>query len=564
MNRLKKITAYITLAVILFSAGIFIGAGQPDFHIGKSMEIFFNLFRDVNTMYVDEVDADRLLTAGLNAMLEELDPYTEYIPESAMEDFEITITGKYGGVGSTIRKTDSGIVEIAGIHKGFPADKAGLHIGDKILAVDGKETRVISINEVSSAMKGTPGSKVTMLIEDLRTGKPREVVITRERIAVSGVSYYGLTGDGVGYISLDDFTDGCSDDVRNALLHLQNKRDLKGLIIDVRNNGGGLMEEAVRIVSLFVPKGTEVVSLKGRIKGSNETHKTTTEPVSTKLPLAVLVNRGTASASEILAGALQDLDRAVIIGQRTFGKGLVQVPRPVGYGSYLKVTTAKYYIPSGRCIQMLDYSNRNEDGSVGVIPDSLISEFKTKNGRKVYDGGGIMPDVSEPNRYMNRFPAILNRYGHIDDFANDYYGKHTAVPDIHTFEVSDELYNGFIDFMKTREVKYVSATEHSLGKVREYATQENFLSAIGDELSKIEEKVRGDKMKDLLLYKSDIKELLENAIIVRYHYPWGSLERMTKCDPLIAHAAELLPSDEYAGILSSRDTQKNVAAAGNE
>ena len=407
----KKLKKWIVWgAMLLVAGGSFAATSQPDFLLGKNIQILFNMFRDVSLFYVDSVDADRLLENAAAGMVSELDPYTELIPEKEMADFEIQATGKYAGIGAIIRKSGD-YVMIAQPYKNFPADKAGLVVGDVIVAINGESIKGYDATKVSDMLKGTPGTSVKLTVEKLLTGEQEEVEIKRERIVISGVPYYGVIDGNVGYILHNDFSEDCSQDVLAAFEALK-KQGITSLIIDLRGNGGGILQEAVKILSMFVPKGTTVVSMKGRSEDSNEKFVTTTDPVDTEIPIAVLVNSMTASAAEIVSGALQDLDRAVLVGQRTFGKGLVQVTRPLGYNAYLKVTTAKYYIPSGRCIQSVDYAHRNEDGSVGMVPDSLIKEYKTVAGRKVYDGGGIMPDVRLDPNYTSIFTMSLYAKGY--------------------------------------------------------------------------------------------------------------------------------------------------------
>ena len=374
-NMHKKLKKWIVWgALLLVAGGSFAATSQPDFLLGKNIQILFNMFRDVSLFYVDSVDADRLLENAAAGMVSELDPYTELIPEKEMADFEIQATGKYAGIGAIIRKSGD-YVMIAQPYKNFPADKAGLVGGDVMVGINGARSKGYDATKVSDMLKGTPGTSVKLTVEKLLTGEQEEVEIKRERIVISGVPYYGVIDGNVGYILHNDFSEDCSQDVLAAFEALK-KQGITSLIIDLRGNGGGILQEAVKILSMFVPKGTTVVSMKGRSEDSNETFVTTTDPVDTEIPIAVLVNSMTASAAEIVSGSLQDLDRAVLVGQRTFGKGLVQVTRPLGYNAYLKVTTAKYYIPSGRCIQSVDYAHRNEDGSVGMVPDSLIKEYK--------------------------------------------------------------------------------------------------------------------------------------------------------------------------------------------
>ena len=386
---IRKYRYLLTAAAAVGAAGLLTFAARNDFGLGRNMEIAVNMMRELSLNYVDPVDPDRLMEGAAAGMVSDLDPYTEYIPEEGMQDFELLTTGKYDGIGALIRQKDD-YVRIAQPYQGSPADKAGLKIGDKILSIDGKDAKGFTTEQVSSRLKGEPGSKVKVTVEHL-DGTQQTAAIRRERIAIPGVPYAGWVADGIGYIRHSDFTEGCYEEMRAAIERLRTERPLKGLVLDYRSNGGGIMQEAVKILGMFVPKGTEVVSTKGRSEDSKQVFRTDTEPILADLPLTVLINGNSASAAEIVAGALQDLDRAVLIGQRSFGKGLVQSPRPLGYNAMLKLTTAKYYIPSGRCIQAIDYSH-SQEGSVRAVPDSLISEFTTRAGRKVYDGGGIMPD----------------------------------------------------------------------------------------------------------------------------------------------------------------------------
>lgn len=557
-NMHKKLKKWIVWGVLLFVAGgSFAATSQPDFLLGKNIQILFNMFRDVSLFYVDSVDADRLLENAAAGMVSELDPYTELIPEKEMADFEIQATGKYAGIGAIIRKSGD-YVMIAQPYKNFPADKAGLVVGDVIVAINGESIKGYDATKVSDMLKGTPGTSVKLTVEKLLTGEQEEVEIKRERIVISGVPYYGVIDGNVGYILHNDFSEDCSQDVLAAFEALK-KQGITSLIIDLRGNGGGILQEAVKILSMFVPKGTTVVSMKGRSEDSNETFVTTTDPVDTEIPIAVLVNSMTASAAEIVSGALQDLDRAVLVGQRTFGKGLVQVTRPLGYNAYLKVTTAKYYIPSGRCIQSVDYAHRNEDGSVGMVPDSLIKEYKTVAGRKVYDGGGIMPDVRLDPNYTSIFTMSLYAKGYIEDFANDYYKRHREGIDVDTFTLSDEEYGRFEAFMADKEVEYDSETQEALKELRRKAEREKYADRISEELDRIAEKLKEDKEADLESFKDDVRKLLEKEIILRYHYNGGVARHVSLNDPEVHRAVEVLKNgEEYRRILTSQDTPRNA------
>ena len=458
----------LTAAAAVGAAGLLTFAARNDFGLGRNMEIAVNMMRELSLNYVDPVDPDRLMEGAAAGMVSDLDPYTEYIPEEGMQDFELLTTGKYGGIGALIRQKDD-YVRIAQPYQGSPADKAGLKIGDKILSIDGKDAKGFTTEQVSSRLKGEPGSKVKVTVEHL-DGTQQTAAIRRERIAIPGVPYAGWVADGIGYIRHSDFTEGCYEEMRAAIERLRTERPLKGLVLDYRSNGGGIMQEAVKILGMFVPKGTEVVSTKGRSEDSKQVFRTDTEPILADLPLTVLINGNSASAAEIVAGALQDLDRAVLIGQRSFGKGLVQSPRPLGYNAMLKLTTAKYYIPSGRCIQAIDYSSRDEKGAVKSVPDSLVREFRTRGGRKVYDGGGIMPDERIDPEYISRFAMTLYAMGYVDDFADLYFREHGMQRiDPRTFTLTDADYERFEQFMADKEVKYESDTRRALNRIKEAA-----------------------------------------------------------------------------------------------
>ena len=555
--KLTKTTKYtLTLLACMAVAGIFTAARNPDFRLGRNTEILLNLFRDLNLFYVDSVDTDKLLSDAAIGMTKHLDPYTEYLPEEQMEDFEFMTTGKYGGIGALIRQKGD-YVQIAQPYKGFPADRAGLRIGDKIVEIDGQDAKGFTTEKVSSRLKGDPGTNVKLKVEKFYTGQIEPVTIRRERIVISGVPYYGFVNDSIGYIQHNDFTEDCSSDMRRALMELRKGGKLKGLILDYRGNGGGILQEAVKILSLFVPKGTEVVSMKGRLKEMDATFRTETTPVDTTLPIVVLTSSGSASAAEIVSGALQDLDRAVLVGQRTFGKGLVQSTRPLGYNSYLKVTTAKYYIPSGRCIQAIDYAHRNEDGSVSFVPDSLIREFTTSNGRKVYDGGGIVPDVKLPPEYVSRFALITYGKGYIEDFVDLYCKQHPEPVDMLNFRLSDADYADFVRFMTDKDVEYESETKQALKTLREKAKEERYLDRIQEELNRVEAGLKDDKENNLRLYKNELSEIIEDEIILRSHYSQGVTAHKLTRDPEVAEAVKLLGDPErYQKIITTQDTSR--------
>ena len=546
------------ITALLLSVFILVGSTKEnkDFGIGRNIEMLVNMFRDINIFYVDEVDSDKLMSDAAKGMIKSLDPYTDYIPASDMADFEFMTTGKYGGIGSIIRKKGEYIV-IAQPYKESPADKAGLKSGDKIVEISGENAKGMTAQKVSSLLKGDPGSVVKMKIEQFEDGVIKPISIKREKITISGVPYFNFVSDSIGYIQHSDFTEGCYDDMLSAFMTLKNSGKLKGLILDYRSNGGGILQEAVKILSIFLPQDTEVVSIKGRTKQTTEIFKTKDKPIDIDIPIVVLTSSGSASAAEIVAGALQDLDRAALIGQRTFGKGLVQTTRPIGYDAYLKITTAKYYIPSGRCIQAMDYTHRNEDGSVGVVPDSMISEFKTKGGRKVYDGGGVMPDIKIDPEYINRFVAVLYAKGYIHDFIDMYRKDNPLKVKNEEFNLSDEDYTLFTQFMSDKDVEFESESKRTLNKLIENSKQEKFHENIKEQLIAIQSHLKDDKESGLKLYKKEIKEIIEDEITLIYQYEQGVTKRRIAKDKVVTNAIELLnDSARYNDIILNQDTSK--------
>jgi carboxyl-terminal processing protease len=435
-NILSKRIGLISI-IVLLSAGsvIFLGSSSDDFKLVKSLEIYYSLFRELNLFYVDETNPEKLVENSIDGMLKELDPYTTYIPESEGENFNFMTTGEYGGIGSLIRRNGDYAI-IAEPYENFPAARAGLRAGDTILTIDGVSMKNLEISQISEKLKGTPNTTVTLSIRRYGNPKPLDISLVREKITISNVPYYGMLNDHIGYIRLSNFTTGAAQETKSALLDLKKNPSLDAVVLDLRGNPGGLLIEAVDVANLFVPQGHEIVSTRGRVKQWDQQYNTRFMPVDTSIFLAVLVSRGSASASEIVAGSLQDLDRAVIVGQRTFGKGLVQTTRELSYNTRLKVTTAKYYIPSGRCIQALDYSKRNEDGSVGTIPDSLISEYQTLHGRKVYDGGGIEPDFTTDPEILSQIAIALLTKNLIFDYATVYAARHDSIPPVDVFVIS--------------------------------------------------------------------------------------------------------------------------------
>ena len=539
---------------LVAAAALTLFAARNDFGLGRNMEITVNMMRALSLEYVDEVDPDHLMEGAARGMVEDLDPYTEYIPEEGMQDFELLTTGKYGGIGSLIRQKED-YVRIAQPYQHSPADKAGLKIGDKIIAIDGKDARGFTTEQVSERLKGEPGSTVKVTVEHL-DGTRQSVAIRRERIAIPGVPYAGWVADGIGYIRHSDFTEGCYEEMRAAVERLRREGELKGLVLDYRSNGGGIMQEAVKILSMFVPRGTEVVSTKGRTADSRQAYRTESEPILPDLPLAVLVNGNTASAAEIVAGALQDLDRAVLVGQRSFGKGLVQSTRPLGYNTMLKLTTAKYYIPSGRCIQAVDYSH-SQQGSVRTVPDSLISEFTTRAGRKVYDGGGIMPDLVTEPEYVSRFAVTLYALGFIEDFGDDYMRRHAGdTIDVRTFTITDADYADFAEFMKDKKVPYESDTRRALKALKKAAEEDRF-EELAAKFERVESELKDDTQTNLETYRREVVEAINNDIILRHAYTAGVIEHSLTDDTELQQAVGVLQSpDEYRRITTEQDTKK--------
>ncbi len=552
MNRGLKHIFYAAGLVAVAAATLF--AAKNDFGLGRNMEITVNMMRALAEDYVDEVDPDKLAEGAAAGMVRHLDPYTEYISDEGMQDFEVMTTGKYGGIGSIIRQKDD-YVRIAQPYEGSPADRAGMKIGDKIVAIDGVDAKGMTTEEVSRRLKGEAGTKLTVEVEHL-DGSRSKFEITRERISIPGVPYAGFVAEGIGYVRHSDFTEGCYDEVRSAIERLNAEQPLRGLVLDYRSNGGGILQEAVKILGLFVPKGTEVVSTKGRTAASERHFVTETNPLFPTLPLVVLINGNSASASEIVAGALQDLDRAVLIGQRSFGKGIVQSTRSLGYNAMLKLTTAKYYIPSGRCVQAVDYSH-SQQGSISTVPDSLISEFATRAGRKVYDGSGIMPDIRIEAEYISRFAATIYALGFIDDFGDDYTRRHGDEKiDIATFSISDEEYDLFRKFMEDKSVPYESDTRRALKALKSAAEEERF-DELAAQFDTLAGELKDDTQTNLETYRKEIVASIKQDFGLRLGYSAGVNEISLRTDKEAARAVEVLDNiPEYERVLREQDTER--------
>lgn len=520
-----------------------------NFEISKSMDIYLSLFRELNLNYVDEIQPAQLNETAIKAMLEELDPYTVFIPESEIEDYKLMTTGEYGGIGSLIQQIGE-FVYVSEPYEGFPAQKSGLIPGDCILEVNGVIAQGKTTSQISDLLKGQPGSTVEIKIKRDGVDEPLLKTLTREKIKIDNIPYQTVFENGIGYVRLTGFTQKAAAELKEVFLKMKEQNELKGFIIDLRSNGGGLLNEAVDITSLFVEKGELIVSTKGKTEDRTSIHRTRQAPVDMNIPLIVMVNEGSASASEIVAGALQDLDRAVIIGQRTFGKGLVQNVVPLSYNTQMKVTVAKYYIPSGRCIQEIDYSSKAENG--GKIADSLISAFKTRGGRLVYDGGGIQPDVKlEPLQFST---VSSNLYGgnYIFRFSNQFAREHTQIDSPDKFMIDDSTYQQFIDFVKNEKFTYTTESERIIQKLKEIAESESYLEAVKTQLSELETELVENKQNDILKHREEIEELLKIEIVTRYYYQKGKIIAALQNDPELRKAFDiLLDQKQYKTLLSN-------------
>ena len=552
---MKKKFKLIILAISLaITSVVSVGFVDNYFEIAKNLDIFTTLYKELNTFYVDETDPGDLMKKGIKAMLKSLDPYTTYIPESDIEDFRFKTTGQYGGIGAMIT-TRGDYVYISEPYEGFPAQKAGLMAGDKILEINGKSAKGKSTEEVSKFLKGQPNTAVTVLIERKNKTKPFEVSFDREQVSVASVPYSAFIEDGIAYIRLRSFTRNCANDLKNAIKELKKEQELKGLILDLRSNPGGLLNESVDIVNLFVDKGEEVVSTKGKIKSWEKSYVANKAPLDTEVPLVVLINSSSASASEIVSGAIQDLDRGVVIGQRSYGKGLVQQTRKLSYNSQLKLTVAKYYIPSGRCIQALDYSNRNDDESVGKVPDSLMTSYETRNGREVKDGGGILPDIiTDPVQYSMIIPSLLKERLFFD-YATDYRFSHDSISE--EFLFSDADFSDFSSYISDKEYTYKTETEKSLEKLKKKAEEEDYFDNLSTEYDILFAKMLENKNNDLQKSKEDIKEILTGEIMSRYFYQKGRIKAGLNFDIEVEKAIEILNKNtEYNKILGNEYSSK--------
>jgi carboxyl-terminal processing protease len=544
----KKFIAGIlagSLALTLFS---FKTESERYFEIAKNLDVFATLFKEVNTYYVDDVPPAKLVRTGIDAMLKSLDPYTNYIPEDDIEDFRTMTTGQYGGIGALIGSRNNKIV-VQMPYENSPAHKAGLVIGDEILKIDGVNVSSKTTAEVSKLLKGQANSVVKLEVKSYGQTKPRTVELTRANIMVDNVPYYGMIDNEIGYFQLSGFTVDASKEVRNAVQKLK-EQGAKKIIFDLRDNPGGLLHEAVNISNLFVDKGRDIVSTKGKVKEWNKTYKALDEPLDKQIPMVILTSSRSASASEIVAGVMQDYDRAVLVGERTFGKGLVQATRPLSYNSQLKVTTAKYYIPSGRSIQAIDYKHRNEDGSVGKIPDSLKVAHKTAGGRIVYDGAGVSPDVEVERKSYSEIMRTIASKGYFFEYANKYRAENPTIPSAKQFKLTDADYQKFVAFLENKDVNYTTKVERELEELTEQAKDGKHLDDIKTELDAIKKKVSHNKSNDLMRFRAEIQEMLEAEIASRYYLQKGYIESSFDDDPDILMAKRVLSDQQqYASYL---------------
>jgi carboxyl-terminal processing protease len=549
MGRLSKNTTVLLVSTLLIGAFFaFKAPADKYFEITKNLDIFATLYKEVNTYYVDEVDPNQLINTGINSMLESLDPYTNYIPEDDIEDYRTMTTGQYGGIGALIG-TRNGKNMIIMPYEGFPAHDAGLKIGDEIIMVDGINVKEKAYTDISKLLRGQANSKLDIVVRRYGKPDPIQVEMTREKITIDNVQYYGMVEDDIGYIKLSDFTTNAGKEVKNALVELKEKGASK-MILDLRGNPGGLLNEAVNVSNIFIPKGSEVVSTKGKMTDWNKTYKALNPPVDTEMPLVVLTSSSSASASEIVAGVVQDYDRGVLVGQKTFGKGLVQATRPLTYNSQLKVTTAKYYIPSGRCIQAIDYSHRNDDGSVGKVPDSLKVAFKTQNNRTVYDGGGVDPDIIVELEYLAPIAVSLVNKGLIFDYATEYHYAHPTIASSRDFKLTDAEYQEFVGWLKDKDYDYTTRVENSIDDLIKTAKKEKYYEDIDEQIQSLKLKVHHNKDTDLQKFKSDIKQILEEEISSRYYLRKGVVETSFSSDESIRSAVDVLnDSDRYHQLL---------------
>ncbi|PZR39666.1 MAG: peptidase S41 [Azospira oryzae] len=548
---MKKRIAVLLIVVAGVAGLSFTPPAERYFEIAKNLDIFASLFKEVNALYVDEVNPNQLVRTGIDAMLNSLDPYTNYIPEDEVEDYRTMNTGQYGGIGALTREIGSRTV-VTMLYEGYPAYKNGLKIGDEVIKLNDIELSKVSRQEAEQLMRGQVGTPVKLTVKRTGVAEPISIEFKREKIKMNNVPYFGMVSNEVGYVQLSDFTPEAGKEVRNGVIALKEK-GAKSIIIDLRGNPGGLLFEAVNVCNIFIPKGKKVVDTKGKVEDSNITYETLNVPTDLDIPVAVLISRGSASASEIVAGTLQDYDRAVIIGEKSFGKGLVQLSRPLSYNSQVKITTAKYYTPTGRCIQVLDYSHRRQDGSVISVPDSVKKAFKTAKGRTVYDGGGIDPDIKIENSDASAITQVLYLNGFIFDFATQYAYKHPTIANAKDFSLTDAEYQEFVTWMQGKNYNYRSLAEVQLTSLIEEAKRERYYTELKPQLDQINARLTEKRKHDLITFKDQIKMVLEEDIASRYYLERGSVETGFKYDSEVKKAIEVLNNKaQYNKILGNQ------------
>lgn len=547
---MRKKYIIILLLALTFSGYSQEEANEEFFEISKNLTIFSEVYKNINLYFVDETNPGELMKTGIDAMLKSLDPYTNYIAESNIEDYRMMQSGQYGGIGSLIRKKGD-FVQITNPYYDFPAQKAGLRAGDLIKEIDGKSIQGKTTEEVSQLLKGAKGTELAITVERPKESAPLTLKVTREIIKIPSVPHYDMVSKGVGYIKLTQFMNTSASELKVSYNKLKEENELKSLILDLRGNPGGLLDQAVSIVNMFVSQGTKVVEMKGRLASSTATYFAKQKPVNLSIPIVVLIDKGSASASEIVSGSLQDLDRAVIIGHQSFGKGLVQQTKNMEYNTILKYTIAKYYTPSGRCIQRLDYSDRNTSGKGTTISDTLVQSFKTKNGRPVTDGRGITPDIKVKKSSISSLSISLLNENIIFDFATDYFYSHDSIGQAKSFSLTEDEYKKFVSYALSKDFNYTTGSEKMLERLKKIAEDERYYESSKEEFDLLITKLSPDKKRDLALFKAEIKELIESEIVSRYYFQKGQVSHSLANDKMVIKAIEVLNnSTQYKTILT--------------
>lgn len=560
----KKIAHIVVTALLIATPAVFSALADTNSSIVRNLDIFNSLYKELNTFYVDSLDAKKSIETAINAMLDDIDPYTEYIPAQERDEFLTLSTGEYGGIGSYIQQRKDGSVIFTEPYENSPAARAGIKPGDRIIMIDADSTTGWNNSRVSENLKGQSGTHVKVVVDrPYETDSIITLDIVREKIKVNPVPYYGMVADKVGYIALTTFNEHSAEEVKNALIDLTQNRQAERIILDLRSNGGGLLESAIKIVGFFVPKGTQVLQTRGKTKQDEKTYKTTEAPIVPDMPLAVLIDEGSASAAEITAGALQDLDRAALLGARSFGKGLVQTTRPLPFNSMLKVTIAKYYIPSGRLIQEIDYSKRDDRGDAQRVPDSLTNVFHTAHGREVRDGGGITPDIVIKQPEANRLVYNIVRDSWDFDFATKFAAEHPTIEPADKFEITDEIYNDFKQFIDPDKFAYDKVCEQGLQNLRKVAEAEGYMNdSTKAEFDRLEQMLKHNLDQDLDNNRKRIEPFIAKEIVKRYYYQKGQIVYMLRHDNVLDKAVELLGNDtEYAKLLRIDLPKKKTSAA---